>query len=247
VLRNPAYCGARPLRERGGLVAPLLNVAPELRFRRSLLGRPSHFGLVRLATAGFFSSLLDNRAAVRYPVGRLARWGGVDLAPEGARRARRAAGVAWRWVVGMGTAERGKVIRVDFGARRRYDDDVPCVGALLPEPQSAIREGEDFLVFARPPGRGGRAQYLGGRWNRGWMLFVWTRDDLVEEGWRMQVESRGYVPQHLDRDGFRELVTRSAEVGGLIVNGDIDADLRTIRAAAEQFTRRAEVLRLLRS
>jgi hypothetical protein len=147
----------------------------------------------------------------------------------------------------MGTAERGKVIRVDFGARRRYDDDVSSAETLLAEPQSAILEGEDFLVFTRSPGRGGRSQYLGGRWNRGWMLFVWTREDLVEEGWRMEVESRGYIPQRLDREGFRELVTRSAEVGGLIVNGDIDADLKTIRAAAEQFTRRAQVLRLLRS
>lgn len=158
--------------------------------------------------------------------------------------------------VGMGTSERGergergKVIRVDFEARRRHGEgppEAPPLQALLPEPQSAILEAEDFLVFARPAGRGGRAQYLGGRWNRGWMLFVWTRDDLVDEGWRMQVESRGYASQHLDREGFRELVTRSSEVGGLIVNGDIDSELRTIRAAAEQFTRRADVLRLLRN
>ena len=58
MLKNPAYCGERSLRETGGLVASLLNVAHWLRFRCSLLGRPSRFGLTRLATAGFFSSLL---------------------------------------------------------------------------------------------------------------------------------------------------------------------------------------------
>src|SRR5512139_3041087 len=57
-LKNPAYCGERSLRDTGGLVAPLLNVAPRLRFRCSLLGRPSRFALTRLATAGFFSTLL---------------------------------------------------------------------------------------------------------------------------------------------------------------------------------------------
>jgi hypothetical protein len=58
VLKNPTYCRERALRETGGLVTALLNVAPGLRFRGSLLTRPSHFSLVRLATAGFFSALL---------------------------------------------------------------------------------------------------------------------------------------------------------------------------------------------
>jgi hypothetical protein len=58
MLKDPANCGERSLRETGGLVASLLNVALSLRFRCSLLGRPSRFGLDRLATAGFFSSLL---------------------------------------------------------------------------------------------------------------------------------------------------------------------------------------------
>src|SRR3989442_10969187 len=58
MLKNPAYCGERSLRETGGLVASLLNVAHWLRFRWSLLGRPSRFGLARLATAGVFRSLL---------------------------------------------------------------------------------------------------------------------------------------------------------------------------------------------
>src|SRR3989442_8064318 len=61
MLKNPAYCGERSLRETGGLVASLLNVAHWLRFRCSLLGRPSRFGLARLATAGVFNSPLGAR------------------------------------------------------------------------------------------------------------------------------------------------------------------------------------------
>jgi hypothetical protein len=146
-------------------------------------------------------------------------------------------------------AARGKVIRVDFGSRRRQCGDhiATAMESLLPEPLTAIHEGTDFLVFSRPPGRRGRAEYLGGRWNRGWMLFVWTRNDLLEQSWHLLVEARGYVPQRLDREGFRELIAESTEVGGLIVNGDIDPEMRTIRAAAEQIARRSEALRLLRN
>jgi hypothetical protein len=78
------------------------------------------------------------------------------------------------------------------------------------------------------------------------MLFVWTREDLLGDGWRTLVQERGYVPEHLDRRAFRELVGRCAEVVGLIVDGDIDPDTRTIRAAPEQMVPRVETLRLLR-
>lgn len=148
----------------------------------------------------------------------------------------------------MGVVERGKVIHVDFGARRRRyaEDVVGPIGSLLPEPVSAVVDAEDFLVFWRSPERTRRAEYLGGRWNRGWMLFVWTRDDLIGHDWRDLVEARGYVPQRLDRGALRDLLARSTEVVGLIVNGDIDAELRTIRAAPEQIVPRVETLRLLR-
>jgi hypothetical protein len=78
------------------------------------------------------------------------------------------------------------------------------------------------------------------------MLFAWTREEIAGQAWRALVERRGYVPQHLDRGTFRELIARSVEVGGLIVNGDIDAEVRAIRAAPEQVVPRAEALRLLR-
>ena len=145
-------------------------------------------------------------------------------------------------------AQHGKVIHVDFAARRRrYDDLGPAsIVGLLPEPVHAVVAAEDFLVFWRSPERTRSAEYLGGRWNRGWMLFVWTCEDLVAASWREVVEARGYVAQRLDRGAFRDLLTRSAEVVGLIVNGDIDPELRTIRAAPEQMVPRAETLRLLR-
>ena len=151
--------------------------------------------------------------------------------------------------VGRVGAEHGKVIRVDFGARRRQDDDPvdDVVGSLLPEHLAAVLEGREFVVFWRPEESSGRAEYLGGRFDRGWMLFVWTGDDLIGQDCRTLVEARGYVPQHLERGGLRELIACSKEVGGMIVNGDIDPEMRTIRAAAEQIARRGDALRLLRS
>jgi hypothetical protein len=144
--------------------------------------------------------------------------------------------------------ERGKVIHVDFASRRRrYGNDATApVGALLPEALAAVVQADDFVVFWRSPARHRRAEYLGGRWNRGWMLFVWTSTDLIGESWRILVEERGYVPQHLDRGALRDLLSRSAEVVGLIVNGDIDPEMRTIRAAPEQVVQRTDSLRLLR-
>jgi hypothetical protein len=144
--------------------------------------------------------------------------------------------------------ERSKVIHVDFTSRRRrYDGGATGpVANLLPEAQSAVVEADNFVVFWRSPERQRRTEYLGGRWNRGWMLFVWTRDDLVGDSWRVLVEERGYVPQRLDRSALCDLLARSTEVVGLIVNGDIDPEMRTIRAAAEQMVPRTDSLRLLR-
>ena len=144
-------------------------------------------------------------------------------------------------------AERGKVIHVDFAARRRLNGGHVALPLpdLLPEPASAVVDAEDFLVFWRLPERSRRTEYLGGRWNRGWMLFVWTSDDFVGPTWRSLVEARGYVPHRIDRAALRDLLTRSNEVVGLIVNGDIDAEMRTIRAAPEQMVPRVDTLRLL--
>ena len=150
--------------------------------------------------------------------------------------------------MGRVDTERGKVIRVDFGARRRQDDEAVSNSAdhLLPEQLEAVLEGRDFVVFRRPDEKSGRAEYLGGRSEGGWMLFVWTEDDRIGRDCRVIVEERGYVPQHLERGGLRELIACSREVGGMIVNGDIDPEMRTIRAAAEQIARRGDALRLLR-
>jgi hypothetical protein len=144
-------------------------------------------------------------------------------------------------------SERGKLIHVDFANRRRgygYGATAP-VGSLLPEALSAVVKADDFLVFWRSPQRRHRGEYLGGRWNRGWMLFVWTGADQIGESWRLLVEERGYVPQHLDRGALRNLLATSTEVVGLIVNGDIDPETHTVRAAPDQVVRRTDSLRLL--
>lgn len=141
-----------------------------------------------------------------------------------------------------------KVIPVDFQARRRRDEgaDVWSASAFLPELVSTVASAHEFLVFWRALDGTRRREYLGGRWDRGWMLFVWTRDDLLSRGWHTLVEGRGYVPERLNRRAFRDLLGRCAEVVGLIINGDIDPDTRTIRAAPEQMVPRVETLRLLR-
>jgi hypothetical protein len=144
--------------------------------------------------------------------------------------------------------ERANVIHVDFRARCRHDG-VPGgdgVERLLPEPLAALVSASSFLVFWRAADRPQRAEYLGGRWNRGWVLFVWTREDELATGWYALARERGYVAERLERDGFRELLLRCGDVVGLIVNGDIDPETRTIRAAPEQMVPRDETLKLLR-
>lgn len=161
---------------------------------------------------------------------------------------RRESGAVWSGVVVRMGTERSNVIHVDFATRRRrYGPAITApITGLLPEPVSAVGGADDFWVFWRSPRRNRRAEYLGGRWNRGWMLFVWTDGDLVGAPWRNLIEARGYLAQRLERDALRALLVRSTEVVGLIVNGDIDPEMRTIRAAPEQMVPRGESLRLLR-
>ena len=137
------------------------------------------------------------------------------------------------------------VIHVDFRAGcRRHDEHGVINRRLLPEPAAAVVSAHDFLVFRRSTA-GGRPEYLGGRWNRRWLLFVWTREDAFGDGWHPIVRERGYVAEWLDRGAFRELLVRCAEVVGLIVDGDVDATTRAIRAAPEQMVSRVDALRLL--
>ncbi len=99
-----------------------------------------------------------------------------------------------------------------------------------------------FLVFWRPPARRSGGEYLGGRWNWGWTLFVWTTDAAVGPVWTDLVDERGYVPQRLTRDAFFSFLRRAHDVGGLLLDGELDGTGHVIRAEADQLIRRDEAL-----
>jgi len=141
---------------------------------------------------------------------------------------------------------RGKVIEVDFTARRR-------VGALLPRPvkpparlqRRALQAASEFVVLWRPPARREAAEYLGGRWDWGWTLFVWTSEAAVGSQWTRIVAGRGYVPQHLTREAFVSFLNRASEIGGLLVDGELEGAGEIIRAEPEQLIRRDQAIQTL--
>ena len=146
---------------------------------------------------------------------------------------------------------RAKVIEVDFAARRRVPAGVAAargLAALGPRPSSALlalgRAG-GFLVFWRPPARRTAGEYLGGRWDWGWTLFVWTSDGAVGPVWRDLVNTRGYVPQRMTRQGFASFLRRAGDVGGLLLDGELDGDGHVIRAEPDQLIRRGDALSAL--
>jgi hypothetical protein len=146
-------------------------------------------------------------------------------------------------------APRAKVIEVDFAARRRaHPGSGTRPAAVRPRPLAALQalnRSAGFLVFWRPPERRSAGEYLGGRWDWGWTLFVWTSDTAVGPVWGELVNSRGYVPQRLTRDGFVAFLRRAGDVGGLLLDGELDGTGHDIRAEAEQLIRRTDALSTL--
>ena len=149
----------------------------------------------------------------------------------------------------MSQTSRAKVIEVDFTTRRR-------VGALpahrprakRPGPLAALQalgRSAGFLVFWRPPARRNSGEYLGGRWEWGWTLFVWTSDSAVGPVWGDLVKDRGYVPQRLTREGFLSFLRRAGDVGGLLLDGELDGGGHVIRAEPDQLIQRADALNVL--
>ena len=143
----------------------------------------------------------------------------------------------------------GKVIEVDFAARRRAQ---AAAGARVrvPSPpalpaQQALGRSSGFLVFWRPPARRTAGEYLGGRWDWGWTLFVWTSDAAVGPVCGDLMNTRGYVAQRLTRQGFVSLLRRAGDVGGLLLDGELDSDGHVIRAEPDQLIRRHEALSAL--
>ena len=139
---------------------------------------------------------------------------------------------------------RAKVIEVDFAARRRVRP-VRRPHAVRPRQLGALhalKRSGDFLVFWRPPARRHAGEYLGGRWDWGWTLFVWTSDAAVGPVWGDLVDGRGYVPQRMTRSGFLAFLRRASDVGGLLMDGELDGGGHVIRADTEQLIRRDEAL-----
>ncbi|HYR95851.1 MAG TPA: hypothetical protein VEM57_03905 [Candidatus Binatus sp.] len=147
------------------------------------------------------------------------------------------------------STSRAKVIEVDFAARRRVHG-VPSQRPRVarPRPLAALQglgRSAGFLVFWRPPARRSAGEYLGGRWDWGWTLFVWTTDAAVGPVWGDLVNTRGYVAQRLTRQGFVSFLRRADDVGGLLLDGELDGDGHVIRAEPDQLIRRTDALSVL--
>ena len=141
------------------------------------------------------------------------------------------------------------MIEVDFAARRRVNGTpVQRPRAVRPRPFAALQalgRSSGFLVFWRPPARRSAGEYLGGRWDWGWTLFVWTNDAAVGEVWSDLVNVRGYVAQRLTRQGFVSFLRRADDVGGLLLDGELDGDGHVIRAEPDQLIKRIDALSAL--
>jgi hypothetical protein len=149
----------------------------------------------------------------------------------------------------LAQTSRAKVIEVDFAARRRVHA-VPAHRPRAPRPRplaalQALGRSGGFLVFWRPPARRSAGEYLGGRWDWGWTLFVWTSDAAVGPVSGDLVNTRGYVAQRLTRQGFVSFLRRADDVGGLLLDGELDSDGHVIRAEPDQLIRRGDALAVL--
>jgi len=139
-----------------------------------------------------------------------------------------------------------KVIEVDFVARRRVPPPRPTIRPSRPQAAlDALGHSVGFLVFWRPPARRSAGEYLGGRWDWGMTLFVWTSDSAVGSVWNDLVSDRGYVPQRLTREGFLSFLRRAGDVGGLLMDGELDGGGHVIRAEPDQLIQRAEAISVL--
>ena len=141
---------------------------------------------------------------------------------------------------------RGKVIEVDFTPRRRVGARAPrVVKPTANRQRRSLQAANEFVVLWRPPARREAAEYLGGRWDWGWTLFVWTSEAAVGSQWTRIVAGRGYVPQHLTREAFVSFLNRASEIGGLLVDGELEGAGEIIRAEPEQLIRRDQAIQTL--
>jgi hypothetical protein len=147
-------------------------------------------------------------------------------------------------------AASGKVIHVDFATRQREGGRVvrPREAAPPATPPAAGRplgSASEFVLLWRPPATRATAEYLGGRWDWGWTLFVWTSETAVGAQWTRIVAGRGYVPQHLSREAFIGFLHRASEIGGLLLDGELEGTGEVIRAEPEQLIGREAAIAAL--
>ena len=145
---------------------------------------------------------------------------------------------------------RSKVIPVDF-RRRRGRLQVAQAHQQTPAPtrfenaRQALAGAREYLLFWHPPGRRGAAEYLGGRWEWGWTLFVWTSEDAVGDAWETLVGGREYVAQRLTREAFASFLRETSEIGGLLIDGELEGPGKVIRAERDQLIQRDDALSAL--
>src|SRR5262249_32311713 len=111
--------------------------------------------------------------------------------------------------------------------------------------RQALGGARDFVLFWRPPSRRCPAEYLGGRWEWGWTLFVWTSESAVGPVWNALTGARGYVAQPLARPALSAFLNRAGEIGGLLLDGELEAAGDVIRAEPDQLIRREDALSAL--
>jgi hypothetical protein len=149
----------------------------------------------------------------------------------------------WYGPLDVQSAQRN-VIPVDFAARRRQRarmTESPAVAMA----RTLTGGARDYLLFWRPPARRAAAEYLGSKWSWGWTLFVWTDESLVRAV-RPDLGARGYHAQWLTREGFITFLDRATEIGGLLLDGELEDAGDRIRAEPLQLVRREDALAALR-
>jgi hypothetical protein len=142
---------------------------------------------------------------------------------------------------------RSKVIEVDFKRRRgrmhlaRAHEEPPAP-IRFENACQALAGAREYLLFWHPPGRRGAAEYLGGRWDWGWTLFVWTSEAAVGDAWETLVGGRDYIPQRLTREAFASFLRETGEIGGLLIDGELEGPGKVIRAESDQLIQREAAL-----
>ena len=147
---------------------------------------------------------------------------------------------------------RSKVITVDFKRRRgrlqvAQAKPQPAAPTRFENARQALSGAHEYLLFWHPPGRRGAAEYLGGRWDWGWTLFVWTSEAAVGDAWETLVAGRDYVPQRLTRNAFASFLRGTGEIGGLLIDGELEGPGKVIRAEPDQLMKREEALSALKA